>query len=233
MKLNEQISQLRKERKMSQEELSESIGISRQAISKWETGQSNPDTENLIRLAEIFQVDVNTLIRENAEETDLSSQHIPKPGVPVAIVWLLSILLIIAIGASILFACLWQQQVQFRIAAETTSPNTETVTTGYDYIELYFGQLQEEIPLTPQEKTNLIRYLTLFHHTPIDNATSSDPTDGERVYIVKFGHHGVHYEYYYSQSQFCHTITYSDGERKQYFYAVDYVLLYELDRYAY
>ena len=62
MLLNEQITQLRKQKRMSQEELAAALQISRQAVSKWENGISNPDTENLIRLAEIFEVDVNILI---------------------------------------------------------------------------------------------------------------------------------------------------------------------------
>ena len=49
--LAEQITHLRKECKMSQEELAEALQVSRQSVSKWENGQSNPDTENLIRLA--------------------------------------------------------------------------------------------------------------------------------------------------------------------------------------
>ena len=62
MRLGTKITQLRKEKHISQEELANILQISRQAVSKWENGQANPDTEKLIHLAEIFQVDVNVLV---------------------------------------------------------------------------------------------------------------------------------------------------------------------------
>ena len=52
MSVGERISLLRKEQKISQGQLADTLGISRQAVSKWENGQSSPDTLNLIRLAE-------------------------------------------------------------------------------------------------------------------------------------------------------------------------------------
>lgn len=61
MTLGEKIHELRKTNKMSQEQVAELLGVSRQAVSKWETCQSRPNTENLICLAEIFNVSVEEL----------------------------------------------------------------------------------------------------------------------------------------------------------------------------
>lgn len=61
MTLGEKIHELRKAHKMSQERVAELLGVSRQAVSKWETCQSRPNTENLICLAEIFNVSVEEL----------------------------------------------------------------------------------------------------------------------------------------------------------------------------
>lgn len=58
MTLGEKIHELRKAHKMSQECVAELLGVSRQAVSKWETCQSRPNTENLICLAVIFNVSV-------------------------------------------------------------------------------------------------------------------------------------------------------------------------------
>ena len=74
MTLGEQITQLRKQKKMSQEDLAEAMQISRQAISKWENDQTKPDTENLIRLAAILEVDVNDLIGNQLLEKDSEPQ---------------------------------------------------------------------------------------------------------------------------------------------------------------
>ena len=58
----ERLAALRKERGMSQEELAEKLQLTRQTISKWETGASTPDLELLIQLAEVFDVSVDFLL---------------------------------------------------------------------------------------------------------------------------------------------------------------------------
>ena len=54
-----QLKKLRMERKLSQDALAEQLFISRQSISKYETGDSTPDLENLIKIADILQSSVN------------------------------------------------------------------------------------------------------------------------------------------------------------------------------
>ncbi|MDR0919036.1 MAG: helix-turn-helix domain-containing protein [Oscillospiraceae bacterium] len=58
---------LRKENKLSQEELAEKLGISRQAVSKWERAESSPDTDNLIRLAKLYNVSLDKLLSISEE----------------------------------------------------------------------------------------------------------------------------------------------------------------------
>lgn len=71
MELGTYIQQLRKEQGLSQEALAERMGVSRQAVSKWEQGLSYPSTENLLALAQLFGVSADGLIglaRETPEE---------------------------------------------------------------------------------------------------------------------------------------------------------------------
>lgn len=68
MHVGEKIQQLRKREKMSQEELGQKLLVSRQTISLWETGQTFPTIDNLLRLKEIFSVSVDELIDENYQE---------------------------------------------------------------------------------------------------------------------------------------------------------------------
>lgn len=70
MSLGERIKESRKKAGLSQEKVAELIGVSRQAVAKWEAGQSAPNTENLIRLAEIFEVAVDMLIQEKHAEKE-------------------------------------------------------------------------------------------------------------------------------------------------------------------
>ena len=61
MSLGDRIIELRKASNLSQYALAEALDVSRQAVSKWESGQSSPDAANLIRLAEILDTDIEYL----------------------------------------------------------------------------------------------------------------------------------------------------------------------------
>ncbi|GAA5416807.1 hypothetical protein Pryu01_01846 [Paraliobacillus ryukyuensis] len=70
MSLGSTISKKRKSLKLSQEYVAEQLGVSRQAVSKWEKNQSEPSTLNLIKLADLFDSDIGELVSpsDNAEE---------------------------------------------------------------------------------------------------------------------------------------------------------------------
>ena len=61
MSIGERIIQLRNQKNMSQGHLAQTLGVSRQAISKWENDQSSPDTLHLIKLADILDTEVEYL----------------------------------------------------------------------------------------------------------------------------------------------------------------------------
>ncbi|MDP4092333.1 MAG: DUF5680 domain-containing protein [Bacillota bacterium] len=69
MKFQEKLQALRKEKGMSQENLAEKIGISRQAVAKWEVGASYPDMENLICLSDLFRVSIDKLVKDYDDES--------------------------------------------------------------------------------------------------------------------------------------------------------------------
>lgn len=61
MELQEKLSTLRKQHKITQMELADKLGVSRQAISKWEQGTAFPSTENLIQLGKLYGVSIEVL----------------------------------------------------------------------------------------------------------------------------------------------------------------------------
>ncbi len=70
MAIGDRILELRKQKNISQGKLAKTLGISRQAVSKWETNQSSPDTLNLIKLADLLETDVEYLATgKSAEQT--------------------------------------------------------------------------------------------------------------------------------------------------------------------
>lgn len=70
MSLSERIKEQRKKCGMSQEKVAELVGVSRQAVTKWETGQSAPSTENLFKLAEIFGTTTDILLVSEEHKTE-------------------------------------------------------------------------------------------------------------------------------------------------------------------
>lgn len=66
MSLGERIKALRRRAGLSQEQVAEQVGVSRQAVAKWEAGQSAPSTENLRKLAQVLQVGLEELAGEPA-----------------------------------------------------------------------------------------------------------------------------------------------------------------------
>lgn len=64
METKEVISKLRTEKGLSQEELAQKVFVTRQAVSRWETGETVPNTETLKLLSRLFDVSINTLLGE-------------------------------------------------------------------------------------------------------------------------------------------------------------------------
>lgn len=71
MKFGENLKLIRKEKNMSQEQLAEKVNVSRQSVSKWETGESYPEMNNILELCKIFNCNINDLIHTNM--SDISS----------------------------------------------------------------------------------------------------------------------------------------------------------------
>ena len=68
MKLADKLFELRKEKGWSQEKLAEQINVSRQSISKWESGQALPELEKIVELSKIFQVTTDYLLLEDEKD---------------------------------------------------------------------------------------------------------------------------------------------------------------------
>ena len=70
MNRSDQIWEARERLGMSQETLAEQVGVSRQAVSKWETGAADPSTSNLLALAKLFGAPAEELLWEMEREKD-------------------------------------------------------------------------------------------------------------------------------------------------------------------
>ena len=77
--LSENIMQLRKAAGLSQEQLAEQIGVSRQTVSKWETGQSAPELEKLVALSRVFGISTDMLLGNTPPKSDAPAASPPPP----------------------------------------------------------------------------------------------------------------------------------------------------------
>ncbi len=64
MNIGEKIYNLRKKKNMSQEELASVLNVSRQTISKWETGESNPDIDKIVPLCNFFEISTDEFLKD-------------------------------------------------------------------------------------------------------------------------------------------------------------------------
>ena len=77
MELSENIFQFRKALGLSQEQLAEQVGVSRQSISKWETGQSAPELDKLVTLSRVFGISTDELLGNAMQKLDDIPSTVP------------------------------------------------------------------------------------------------------------------------------------------------------------
>jgi transcriptional regulator with XRE-family HTH domain len=81
MILADKIIEQRKKLSLSQEELAEKLGVSRQAVSKWEGAQSTPDLERILELGRLFGVSTDYVLKDDAEQAEYI--NVPEDAEPV------------------------------------------------------------------------------------------------------------------------------------------------------
>lgn len=77
MILADKIMQLRKQNGWSQEDLAEKLNVSRQSVSKWESGASIPDLDKILKLSNIFGVSTDYLLKDDMEDVVYTQEEIP------------------------------------------------------------------------------------------------------------------------------------------------------------
>lgn len=98
MNFSDNLIKLRKGKSWSQEDLAEKLGISRQAVSKWEVGTSKPDIDNVIKISKLFEVSIDELVNNEIIKTEAISINVKrKSKKDVLLVWLRRLLIVLII----------------------------------------------------------------------------------------------------------------------------------------
>ena len=86
IKTADRLASLRRASGLSQEELADKLGVSRQAVSKWERNESSPDTDNLIELSKIYNVSLDELLfGEQIPQSDAKDDECERDGKKVSV----------------------------------------------------------------------------------------------------------------------------------------------------
>ena len=75
---------LRKYHSLSQEALAEKIGVSRQAVSKWERGEASPDTDNILSISKLYEISVDDILGDKDAQTVIDEIEKKKSGAVIA-----------------------------------------------------------------------------------------------------------------------------------------------------
>lgn len=75
MTLGVRLQELRKSHNLSQEQLAEKLDVSRQAVSKWESSQANPDINNIVKLSNLYEVSTDYLLTGKEHDSQAVSKE--------------------------------------------------------------------------------------------------------------------------------------------------------------
>lgn len=75
MNLSQKLKNAREQANLSQQDVADSLNISRQSVSKWENGKACPDIDNLAILSELYGVSLDYLIKDNFESKNINCHH--------------------------------------------------------------------------------------------------------------------------------------------------------------
>ena len=120
MEFREVLGQLRRERGMNQEQLAEQIGVSRQAVSKWETGEASPDLPNLLALADALDVSLDILCGRTERDTVFPQSVAEAPEPRKKRWWIGALIAAIVIGMLLPILLALVNYARIETATETT-----------------------------------------------------------------------------------------------------------------
>lgn len=128
---SEKLYELRKEKGFSQEELAEKLNVARQTISKWETGVTVPDTNNLIELSKIFEITIDDLVGKKEDVLETNKKINKKQLIKIILIIVIIIAMISLIGVVI-----YRVILVFKLANGLVNSKSRDLSFYYHYQEI-------------------------------------------------------------------------------------------------
>lgn len=110
MNFNEKLVSLRKQKGLSQETLGEKLNVARQTVSKWELGETTPEMDKLVKMSEIFEISLDSLMKDTEIETANSSDMTNTQklaGIVILILKIIGVVIIVSIFLAIISTILF------------------------------------------------------------------------------------------------------------------------------
>lgn len=134
---------IRKEQGYTQERLGETLHVSRQTVSYWETGKSQPDYEMLVRIAELLNVPVSELLQEETGQSEIPAIPIPEtepanpPAQKPAVSWRRVGVLLLILFAVLLCAFMFSRKTETSRYSIEQFTQEQYAQDGRAFLELY------------------------------------------------------------------------------------------------
>ena len=74
MNLSDNLKRIRKENNLSQEQLADKLGVSRQSVSKWESGIAYPEMDKVLQICKMFNLNIDELLNQNLKQVEVNKQ---------------------------------------------------------------------------------------------------------------------------------------------------------------
>ena len=186
MKFADNLKRLRKRRNISQEQLAEKVGVSRQSVSKWETSEAYPEMNNILELCKIFKCNISDLVNDKMVDIDSLDEEVKMSVVKFKkekqsqMKGISKILLLVGKITSIVLRVAFG----FLIAAMILLP------IGFKYVDIEDGKLvskDKKIQIVEVGKSTEIR---IGDHVVATDVKQSD-IDNISPAIERFGEPGV------------------------------------------
>ncbi|MBS7224123.1 MAG: helix-turn-helix transcriptional regulator [Clostridiaceae bacterium] len=165
MKFGEKLQTLRRAKGLSQEQLAEALGVTRQAVSKWELNASLPDVEKLLVLSDFFQVSTDYLLKESMVTPPAPAQEfVPPPRRRLNVKLLVGAILTGASSLALFVVWVLSRVYPATYIVQDPMQNYTQVWTGY----AGFVRLHDLSPLTISCWVLLFIGLVLLFWKPLD-----------------------------------------------------------------
>lgn len=153
--LSDNIRKYRKSNHMSQDELAEKLSVTRQSISLWETGQTQPSLDNILALAKLFDVSTDSLLAEDESEpvytaaNDLPNGKPPKKKTLILII----VIGIVAVAALVVSILLWKNGI-FNVENRDTTTSLTIQSTDSSSVKNESGNKNNSSSLNSTQSNN-------------------------------------------------------------------------------